>query len=116
MIKHGHGPSPINIVQRCASKVERCLLPILYCTANVVLPLILPEVAVIVVLPAARAVAKPVLLIVATVVLLEAQVAELVMSLVVPFENVAVAVNCCVRPDASVVFAGVTAIELSVAV
>src|ERR1700747_1979965 len=68
----------------------------LYWTVKVVLPLIVPGVAVIVVLPGARAVAKPVLLIVATVVLLEAQVAEFVMSLVVPFENVAVAVNCCV--------------------
>jgi hypothetical protein len=91
----------------------------LYWTVKVVLPLIVPEVAVIVVLPGARAVAKPVLLIVATVVLLEAQVAEFVMSLVVPFENVAVAVNCCVLPTTPrfrVVFAGVTAIELRVAV
>lgn len=94
-------------------------LAFLYCTVQVVLPLMVPEVAVIVVLPGDTAVARPVLLMVATAVLLEFHVTEFVMLLVVPFENVAVAVNCWVRfatPALRVAFAGVTAIELSVAV
>lgn len=45
-----------------------------------------PDAAVIVVLPAPTAVAKPAILIVATAVLLDAQVTELVILLVVPFE------------------------------
>jgi hypothetical protein len=46
-------------------------------------------------LPMETGLASPVLLIVATVVVLEVQVAEVVMFPIVPSEYVAVAVNCC---------------------
>ncbi len=55
-----------------------------------------PAVAVMLVLPAATAWAKPLVLMVAAAVLLEVQVALLVMSWVVLSANVAVAVYCCV--------------------
>ena len=56
----------------------------------------LPELAVMVVEPAATAWAKPLVLIVAAAVLLEVQVALLVMFWVLLSANVAVAVYCCV--------------------
>ena len=70
-------------------------------TVRVVLPEILPEVAVMVVVPAERAypfttsnMARPVLEIVATVVSDEVQVTCVVISLLFPLLYVAVAVNC----------------------
>lgn len=74
-----------------------------------------PEVAVIFVEPALTAVAKPLLLIVATEVLEEAQVTLEVRFCVDPLEKVPVAVNCCVALRARTVLAGVTAIETKVA-
>ncbi len=73
--------------------------------------LTLPELAVTVVVPAPLLCASPAVLIVAVVVVSEAQVAELVRSFVVPSVNVPVAVNCCVVPRAIDGVAGVTAIE-----
>jgi len=52
---------------------------------------------------------------VATVVVTEDQVTELVMFCVLASENVPVAVNCCVAPLTIDGLAGVTAIEVSVA-
>ena len=51
----------------------------------------------------------------ATPVVAETQVTELVMFCVLVSENVPVAVNCCVAPLTSDGLAGVTAIEVSVA-
>jgi len=69
--------------------------------------------------PAATAVASPfepaALLIVAKLVLEELQVAEAVRFCVVLFENVPVAVNCCVDPVVRAEVRGVTAIEINVA-
>jgi len=63
-------------------------------TVRAVLPEIVPEVAMMVVVPAAIAVASPLLLTVAIVVSEELQVACMVKSAVVPSANVPVAVNC----------------------
>ena len=63
---------------------------------TVALPLTPPYVALMVEVPVATAVANPVVETVATVVLLEAQVAEVVTSRVEESEKVATAVNCCV--------------------
>ncbi len=84
-------------------------------TVTVVLPRILPEVAVMVAVPPATAVARPVLVTVATDKLDELQVTEEVITLVVPSENVPVAVNCWVPPRDMVGLAGVTATEDRVA-
>ena len=69
--------------------------------------------------PAPTAVASPfepaALLIVATPVLEELQVAKAVRSCVVLFENVPVALNCCVDPFVRAEVRGVTAIEVNVA-
>ena len=70
-----------------------------------------PEVAVMVVVPAVRAVANPLLSTVATAVLEELQVTEMVTSWVVPSEKVPVAVNCSVVPPGTLGLAGVTAME-----
>ena len=75
-----------------------------------------PKVAEMVVVPAVRAVTKPLALIVATAVLLEVQVTRLVTSCVVPSEKVAMAVNCGVVPWGKVGLAGVTVMEDRVAV
>jgi hypothetical protein len=58
----------------------------IYETVKIVVPRMFPEFAVIVELPAATAVATPALLIVATVVLLDVQVTELVTTLMDPSE------------------------------
>jgi len=84
-------------------------------TVNGVDPLILPSVAWIVVLPVNTPLARPVALIVATDVLLDPQVTELVRFCVLLSLYVPVAVNCCVEPFAKVEFAGVTAIDTNVA-
>ena len=78
-------------------------------------PVIVPEVALIVVVPVATAVARPwvplVLLIVATPVLVDAHVAAVVRFWVLPSVKVPVAVNCWVTPTAIEGFVGVTAID-----
>ena len=88
-------------------------------TVSVVVPDILPDVAVIVVEPAATEVANPLdpaaLLIAATAALDEFQVATIVKFCVEPFEYVPVAVNCLVVPMAMLGLVGVIAMETSVA-
>src|ERR1700722_13671676 len=84
-------------------------------TVRVVLPLMLPELAWMVVEPVPTAVARPAALIVATVTAEELHVAVLLRFCVVPSLNVPVAVNCCVPPFETEGFAGVTAIDTSVA-
>ncbi len=73
-----------------------------------------PEVAVMVLEPAATPVAKPETLIVATAVFDESQLADT--ALVLPSLYVPVALNCCVLPIAIAGLAGVTEIETSVTV
>jgi len=75
---------------------------------------IVPDVAVTRGLPIAAAVASPEPLIVARVVSEEVQVAEEVMSAVLPSLNVPVALNCAVFPACTLGFAGVNAIDTSV--
>jgi len=84
-------------------------------TVRVVFPEILPEVAVMVVLPAATAVASPLLLTVATAVLDELQVTCVVISLVEPSAYVPEAVNCLVFPAGTLGLAGVTDMKDKVA-
>lgn len=89
-------------------------------TVRSVDPTIFPEVALIVLVPAASALASPcmpaALLIVATLELVELQVTDGVRLYVSPVLNVPVAVNCCVLPAATDGFAGVIAIEVNPAV
>ena len=80
-------------------------------TARVADPDTVPDVTVIVVVPAATDVAKPPALIVATPVLDEAQVDVDVRSCVVLSENVPVTTNCCVVPFAMLGFTGVIAMD-----
>jgi hypothetical protein len=84
-------------------------------TVKVVEPEMLPDEALMVVLPVATAVANPVLSIVAKVEGEEAQPTDVVMFRVVLSEYVPVAVNCSVVPRGMLGLAGVTAIEISVA-
>src|SRR6202040_2777312 len=77
-------------------------------------PVMLPTVAEIVEVPAPTPVAKPVALLVATPGVAEAHTA-LLSTCVVLSLNVPVAVNCCVAPLVIEGFAGVTAIDTSVA-
>jgi hypothetical protein len=81
-------------------------------TVRVVLPEISPEVAVMVAVPAATAVARPLLLTVAADVFDELQVTCVVISRVVPSENVPVAANCWTTPAGMLGLAGVTATEM----
>jgi hypothetical protein len=83
-------------------------------TVKPVEPLTEPETASIVVLPTATPLARPAPLMVATAVLEELQVTELVRFCVLPSLYVPVAVNCCVPPAATDGLAGVTAIDTSV--
>jgi hypothetical protein len=79
-----------------------------------VLPEILPKVAVMVtVLPAAAAptVARPLLVTVTTAVLDEAQVTCVVISWLVPSEDLPMATNCCPNPAGTLGLAGVTDME-----
>jgi len=89
-------------------------------TVRVVLPeifgVLVIEVAVMVVLPAATAVARPVLLTVATVGSEEVQLTTVVISKLVVSEYVPVALNCWVSPTNMVGLGGVTAMESRVAV
>jgi hypothetical protein len=84
-------------------------------TVSPVLPLTDPSVAEIVVVPVATAVARPPAATVATAVFDDAKVTWFVRLCVLPSEYVPVAVNCCVPPTVTVEFAGVTAIEVSIA-
>jgi hypothetical protein len=84
-------------------------------TVSKVEPLIDDDVAVIVEVPTPAPLASPDALIVAVVVVPELHVTVLVRFCVVPSLNVPVAVNCCVAPLAIAGFAGVTAIDCSVA-
>src|SRR5260370_1282824 len=83
-------------------------------TVSSVEPVMLPLVAEIVEVPTPTVVAKPVALIVATVAVAEAHTA-LPSTCVELSLNVPVAVNCCVAPLVIDGFAGVTAMEVSVA-
>ena len=80
-------------------------------TLSEVLPTMLPEVALIVVLPCLRAVARPADVIVATLVVDELQVTELVRFWVLPSVYLPVAVYCTLVPIFTVWLAGVTAID-----
>src|ERR1019366_2589416 len=84
-------------------------------TVNTVEPLIAPEVALIVLVPTATPLARPPAVMVAVVVVPDAQVTEAVRFCVLLSLYVPVAVNCCVAPLAIEGFAGVTAIDCSVA-
>lgn len=85
-------------------------------TVNVAFPLTPFSEAVIVVEPEATAVASPLALIVATVVVPDVQVAVELRFFVEPSLYVPVAVNCWVAPTAMLAEFGVTAMEVSVAV
>jgi hypothetical protein len=85
------------------------------CTVSVAFPVTVPEVAETVVVPTATAVASPLAAIVAVAVLDDAHVTVVVRFCVERSVYVPVAVNCCVRPFATVGLAGVTAMETSVA-
>jgi hypothetical protein len=84
-------------------------------TVSVVLPETLPEVAWMVVDPVPAALARPAVLIVATPAAEELHVAVPVRFCVLASVYVPVAVNCCVLPFTIDGFAGVTAIDTSVA-
>jgi hypothetical protein len=84
-------------------------------TVRVVFPEILPEVAVMMAVPAAMAVPNPLLLTVAAAVLDELQVTWVVIFWLVPLEYVPEAVNCSVNPAGTLGLAGVTDMEDRVA-
>jgi hypothetical protein len=84
-------------------------------TVSVVTPVSVATCAVITEAPTLLPVARPLALIVATLVLLEVNVAPGVRSCVEPSEYVPVAVNCCVTPFAMIGLVGVTVIRASVA-
>jgi hypothetical protein len=84
-------------------------------TVSVVLPEILPEVAVMVAVPAKTDVARPLLLTVATDVFDEVQVTCMLTSWLVPSEYLPVAINCWVVPAGMLGVAGVTIMEDRVA-
>ena len=84
-------------------------------TVSVVEPLTLPNVALMLVLPLAKLVTSPVLLMVAAAGLEEVQRTDFERSCVLLSLKVPVAVNCRVVPTAVVELAGVTAIETKLA-
>ena len=84
-------------------------------TVSAALPLVVPELAVMVLLPTARALTRPPGVTVAMAVALEDQVTVVVMSWFVPSLNRPVAVNCLEKPMPRVWVAGATVMELSVA-
>jgi hypothetical protein len=100
-----------------ASHVKVTTLPPV--TVSAAVPTVLPNVAVIVVEPAATDVARPLepaaLLIVATPAVNEFQVTDVVRSCVELSEYVPVALNCWVVPEAMLGLAGVTVMDTSVA-
>lgn len=83
-------------------------------TVRAAVPDLLPEVAVMVVVPALTAVARPLLLTVATVALDELQVTTVVISWLVPSENMPAAANCVVAPSGMLGLVGVTDMKTSV--
>jgi hypothetical protein len=85
-------------------------------TIKVVVPTMLPDVAVMLVDPAATEVAKPAVLIVATDWVAESQLAAEVRTFVLPSLYVPVAANCCVVPAVMEGLDGVMAMETSVTV
>ena len=84
-------------------------------TVRVMLTEILPEVAVMVAVPGAMAMARPLLLTVATDVFDELQVTCVAISWLVPSEYVPMAANCWATPTGMIGLAGVTAKEERVA-
>src|SRR5277367_4667594 len=84
-------------------------------TVKTVEPLIAPDVALIVEVPTPAPVARPAVVIVAVAVVPDDHVTLDVRFCVVPSLKVPVAVNCCVAPLVIEGFAGVTAIDCSVA-
>lgn len=85
-------------------------------TVNVVVPVIPPDVTLIVEVPAATPVARPPDEIVALFVFDELHIAEPVIFCVVLSEYVPVAVNCCVALVAMLELSGVTTIDTNAAV
>jgi hypothetical protein len=115
-------PDPVIVtVMDCAGKAEFAMTdtmvagPLAAVTVNVVLPMMLPIVALIVVLPAFSADDNPPLLIVAVAVFDETHVTLAVRFCVEPSLKVPVAVNCCVPPATTDGFTGVTAMDFNVA-
>ncbi len=80
-------------------------------TVRVVLPEIVPEVAVMVAVPRAMAVARPLLSTVATDVLDELQMTCVLISKLAPLEKAPEAVNCGVNPTGTLGLAVVTDME-----
>jgi hypothetical protein len=99
----------------CGLTTSTCSDAVPEVTVRVVEPVMPTETALIVLVPAPTAVANPPAAIVATVVVTELQVAVPVKFSVELSENVPVAVNCSFVPFAIEGFAGVTAIDTSVA-
>lgn len=84
-------------------------------TVRVVEPLMLPQLALIVVFPSPALVARPAVEMTAAVVADEPQTAEAVTFCVLPSLKLPVAVNCCMVPSAMDGFVGVIAMETSAA-
>jgi hypothetical protein len=84
-------------------------------TVNEVVPVTLPEVAEIWDVPCAAPLARPLDVMVATLVSDDVQVAEVLRSCVLPSEYVPVAANACVAPLTIDGFAGETAMDTSTA-
>jgi hypothetical protein len=85
-------------------------------TVRIVFPEMVPKVAIMVAVPTATPVARPVLLIDANDVLDELQMTCVVISWLVPSENVPVATNCWVIPTGRLGLTGVKAIETTAGV
>ena len=92
------------------------VVPVAFVTLSAVVPVMPLSEALTLVEPPAAPVAKPPEFIVATVVLAVVQVAVEVTFAVEPLLYVAVAVNCSVAPTAMLGLAGVTAIDVKVAI
>jgi hypothetical protein len=99
----------------CGLTTSTCSDAVPEVTVSVVEPVMPAETALITLVPAATPVANPPAVIVATVVVTELQVAVPVKFCVELSENVPVAVNCSVVVFAIEGFAGVTAMDTSVA-
>jgi len=84
-------------------------------TVKGALPVEEPNAAEIVVVPTLSAVASPLTVIEAMPLADDFQITTLVMSCVVPSENVPNAVNCCAIPNGMFAFCGETAIAVTVA-
>lgn len=105
-------PAAAEMLEGCTEIPDRVAVVIV---SVAVLLVTEPDCAVIVVEPLVCAVASPVVLIVASVVLFDVQLTVLLKSWVEPSERVPVAVYCWVVPLASEAEVGVIASELSVA-